>query len=109
MSIITNKFKALRPDTDTEILILGTFSPNIPDEPEFFYGRPRNFLWHLLPICWKQESLKEASLQEKIAFMQKYHVGFADIIASLDVPEEEEEGREANCFSLRLISSRSAS
>ena len=90
MQTVPHKFKKLLPAGDTEILILGTFVPEGEEETDFFYGRSRNFLWHLLPICWKQESLKEASLEVKQEFMRKYKIGFADLIDALEVPVGEE-------------------
>lgn len=90
MQTVHHKFNILIPSSDTEILILGTFVPEGEEDTDFFYGRPRNFLWHLLPICWKQESLKEAGLQQKQEFMSRKKIGFADLIDTLEVPEGEE-------------------
>ena len=90
MPKVFHKFKHISPDAGTEILILGAFVPEAEEDTDFFYGRSRNYLWHLLPICWKGVSLKDASLSEKQHFMQKYKIGFADLIDTLDVPEGEE-------------------
>ncbi|WP_207423354.1 hypothetical protein [Desertivirga brevis] len=90
MPLVKHKFKNYVPAPETEILILGTFVPDVEEDTDFFYGRSRNYLWHLLPICWKQESLKEASLAQKQQFMDKYKLGFADLIDTLEVPEGEE-------------------
>jgi G:T/U-mismatch repair DNA glycosylase len=90
MSIVQNKFKNYQVNPNTEILILGTFSHDVVDGADFFFGKARNFLWHLLPICYNLPSLKEATLKEKQDFMLKYKIDFADLIATLDVPEGEE-------------------
>ncbi|RYG18264.1 MAG: hypothetical protein EOO07_09325, partial [Chitinophagaceae bacterium] len=90
LQTVSHKFNHLIPSSDTEILILGTFVPEGEEDTDFFYGRPRNFLWHLLPLCWKQESLKESSLSLKQEFIQKKKIGFADLIETLEVPEGEE-------------------
>lgn len=90
MPIVTNKFKNYQVSPTTEILILGTFSHNVIDGADFFYGKPRNFLWHLLPISFGLTSLKEENLEVKKAFMDKYKIDFADIIETIDVPEGEE-------------------
>lgn len=90
MPIVTNKFKNYQVSTQTEILILGTFSHDVIDGADFFYGKPRNFLWHLLPISYGLTSLKEANLETKKAFMTQYKIDFADIIETLNVPEGEE-------------------
>jgi G:T/U-mismatch repair DNA glycosylase len=90
MPIIFNKFREHKVSPQTEILILGTFNPDSSEGPDFFYGRARNFLWHLLPQCWGLYSLKEASLSSKQEFMATYKIDFADLIDSLEVPEGEE-------------------
>ena len=90
MPVILHKFRDYQPDPQTEILILGTFVPDLKDSPDFFYGRTRNFLWHLLPQCWGLEPLKDAPLARKKEFMSAYYVDFSDIIRSIEVPEGEE-------------------
>ncbi len=90
MPIVTNKFKNYQVSPQTETLILGTFSHDVIDGADFFYGKPRNFLWHLLPISYGLTSLKEANLETKKAFMTQYKIDFADIIETLNVPEGEE-------------------
>jgi len=90
MPIVENKFKNYQVNTQSEILILGTFSHDIVDGADFFYGKPRNFLWHLLPNSYGLASLKEENLEAKKAFMAQYKIDFADIIETLNVPEGEE-------------------
>lgn len=90
MPIVKNKFIDYTIHTNTEILILGTFSHDIADGADFFFGKPRNYLWHLLPICFGLSSMKESSLTVKKEFMIKYKIDFADIIDTLEVPEGEE-------------------
>lgn len=90
MPIVENKFKNYLVSNETEILILGTFSHNVVDGADFFYGKSRNFLWHLLPISFGLTSLKDATLKEKKAFMKKYNIDFVDIINAIEVPEGEE-------------------
>ena len=90
MAIIVNKFREYKVSPQTEILILGTFSPDIPEAADFFYGRSRIFLWHLLPQCWGVEPLQEAPLSRKKEFMSAYHIDFADIIDAVDMPEDGE-------------------
>lgn len=91
MSVITNKFSSYQAGPNTEILLLGTFTHDHAHSGDFFFGRPRNFLWHLLPVCFKQPSLKDAPLEQKQAFMKKYNVDFADVIRSLEVEWGDEE------------------
>jgi G:T/U-mismatch repair DNA glycosylase len=90
MAIIVNKFREYQVSAQTEILILGTFSPDIPEAADFFYGRSRTFLWHLLPQCWGVEPLLEAPVSRKKEFMSAYNIDFADIINAVDMPEKGE-------------------
>ena len=89
--ISLNRFRDYQVNPKTEILILGTFSPDFPDGPDFFYGRERNFLWHLLPVCYGLPDLKDAPLADKHAFMTEYKIDFADFIHSLSVSPGEEQ------------------
>jgi G:T/U-mismatch repair DNA glycosylase len=90
MPIILHKFRNHLVSQETEILILGTFNPDIPAGPTFFYGRPRNFLWQLLPGCWGLPSLKNSPLPAKQVFMARHNIDFVDLIASVNVPAGDE-------------------
>lgn len=90
MPAILHKFREYDVSSQTEIMILGTFVPDLPGSPDFFYGRPRNFLWHLLPQCWGLEPLKEAPIERKKEFMSAYNIDFSDLISSIDLSEGEE-------------------
>lgn len=91
MPLLSHKFEDHIIDPKTEILIIGTFNPNIPEGPDFFYGRPRNFLWQLLPQSYGLPSLKQAGLQAKKDFMREYHIDFADLIGSVNVEAGQED------------------
>lgn len=91
MPLVNNKFLSYQVSLQTEILILGTFSHDVKEGADFFFGKPRNFLWHLLPICWGLPSLKEATLKQKQQFMAQYKIDFADLIDTLEVPVGEEQ------------------
>lgn len=90
MPIILHKFRNHIVSPDTEILILGTFHPDINTGADFFYGRPRNYLWRILPICFDAQSLKDAPIALKQQFMENFHIDFADIIHSVKLSEGEE-------------------
>jgi G:T/U-mismatch repair DNA glycosylase len=93
MTTIKHKFRHFENQDDIEILILGTFNPDtVGNKAEFFYGRERNFLWNLLPGVYDQPVLKSADKSKKIAFSEKFRIGFADIIQELIV----EDGNETN-------------
>ena len=90
MPTLSHKFRDHVIDPKTEVLIIGTFNPDIPEGPDFFYGRQRNFLWQLLPQCYGLLSLKQADLEAKKTFMQEYHIDFADLMATVDVDAGQE-------------------
>ena len=94
MPIILNKFRNHQVNPQTEILILGVFNPYTEDAPDFFYGKSRNFLWHMLPQCWGLASLQDANLQSKQEFMLKYKIDFADVIDAIELPQEEDKNPE---------------
>lgn len=89
MVYVTHKFRNHRVSPRTEILIVGTFNPDIPTGPSFFYGRGRNYLWQLLPGCWGLPSLKLADLSSKLEFMTKFRIDFVDLIGSVCVPQDQ--------------------
>ena len=79
-----HKFRDHYISKETKILILGTFHPEINNGADFFYGRPRNFLWSILPSCFDYPDLYHVTLQEKQNFMNEFCIDFADIIHSLN-------------------------
>ena len=87
MSIVYNKFKDHQPSADAEIIILGLFTSPNKHSGDFFFSRSRIFLWHMLPICFKQPSLQEADVDTKKKFMQRYRIDFLDIINSVDLED----------------------
>ncbi len=91
MVTVLHKFRTYKNNENIEILMLGTFNPDTPGNPaEFFYGRSKNFLWNLLPKVFGYKELKSLSVSEKEKFMQKYNIGFADIIEEVTVESGEE-------------------
>ncbi|HEY0899003.1 MAG TPA: hypothetical protein VGD90_06695 [Sphingobacteriaceae bacterium] len=87
MPVIENKFSEYQVSPDTEILILGTFNPDTEDAPDFFFGRSRNYLWHMLPKCFGSGPLKDAGLKKKQEFMASVKIDFADLIGAVELPE----------------------
>ncbi|MES2630226.1 MAG: hypothetical protein V4616_14795 [Bacteroidota bacterium] len=87
---IYHKLHSYQPDPETRILIIGTWLPDRTDSPDFFYGWNKSFLWHLLPISFGRESLKDATLLEKKDFMKEFKVDFTDVISSLSVEEKDQ-------------------
>jgi hypothetical protein len=91
MAVIKNKFRDHEVSMSTEILILGTFNPDTPDAPDFFFGRSRNYLWHMLPKCFGLAPLKDAPLSKKREFMAAHHLDFADLIEELEYEGEDDQ------------------
>ncbi|MGV3630823.1 MAG: hypothetical protein ACO1O6_06440 [Bacteroidota bacterium] len=80
-------------DPSTEILVIGTFSPEHEDNPaDSFYGRIRNHFWRLITAAFDKPSLKGKSKEEKLRFTRKYRIDFIDLIRELKV----ETGHECN-------------
>jgi len=90
MTIIKHKFLEHKINSNTEILIIGTFNPSTDKkEYDFFYGRPHNFLWQLLPIAFGKESLKKKLLNEKLNFISENEIDFIDLIQEVNVEDEQ--------------------
>ncbi len=88
MLIVKHKFFDHKINVDTETLIIGTFNPNTKgNEADFFYGRPKNYLWRLLPGAYNEQDLKGKSKQEKLVFIKKVKVDFIDIILEAHMEE----------------------
>lgn len=78
----------------TKTLIVGTFNPRIDDnKAKFFYSRPRNSLWKILPaavenITSKDEcekvSLCKCNAEIKERFAKDNMIGFVDLIKRVD-------------------------
>lgn len=90
---IFHKLRNHKISPDTNILIIGTFNPDVQgNEADFFYGRSRNFLWSLLPQVFNEKSLKTSTLDEKKSFINKYNIDFIDLIDEIEI----EPGNENN-------------
>ena len=90
---IRHRMENYSTNLNTEILIVGTFNPETPENiADFFYGRERNFLWRLLPVSFQHQDLKGADKQRKQKFIETKKVDFVDLITAVAVVE----GREAD-------------
>jgi G:T/U-mismatch repair DNA glycosylase len=91
MPTVKHRFLAHQIDAATETLLLGTFNPDaVGNEADFFYSRPRNSMWRLLPISFGAETLKDATLSEKLAFIKRNKIDFIDLIMEVKVDAGEE-------------------
>lgn len=84
---IKHKFNNYKVPKETSIIILGTFHPAHKSSVDFFYSRPHNFLWTILPACFNHLDLKKAALEEKHEFVNKHLIGFHDIIVTIGKSE----------------------
>jgi len=76
------KFRDYKVSPETEILIIGTFNPDIEENKiDFFYSRPRNYLWRILPEAYGEESLKGQITERKKSFIERHRIDFTDLIA----------------------------
>ena len=72
-------------DEQTETLIIGTFNPDTDaNVADFFYGRPQNQLWRILPEIFNENSLKGRPREEKIRFIRARQIDFIDLIWEVD-------------------------
>jgi G:T/U-mismatch repair DNA glycosylase len=70
----------------TEILIIGTFNPDTPEnDANFFYSRGRNHLWELVPKAFGDKPLMGASMKDKENYIKGKNIDFIDLIAEVDV------------------------
>lgn len=89
--LIHHRFSGRPVSADTEIVIVGTFNPETPEnKADFFYGRTQNHLWNLLPTAFGKSSLKNSSKDEKMKFMTQYKIDFMDVITSVNVEKPDD-------------------
>lgn len=70
-------------DSNSKILILGSFPSVKSREVNFFYGHPQNRFWKVLAAVFKAEVPN--TVEEKKNFLLEHHVAVWDVIASCDI------------------------
>ena len=65
-------------DSDSKILILGTFPSTQSFKNSFYYAHPRNQFWRLLAKAFDDEEPK--TIEEKRAFLKRHHIALWDIV-----------------------------
>ena len=77
----------LFPNWEINKLFIGTFNPiwNKPNgnNADYFYGRSKYF-WKIIPRYFNEQSLKNSTVAEKIAFCKKNKIGFTDLICNIE-------------------------
>ena len=84
--IVKHKFFDHKINPNTRTLVIGTFNPATEEnDANFFCSRQRNFLWTLIPNAFGKASLKGASKDEKIKFVNEFNIDFVDLILEVNV------------------------
>ena len=84
---------------DTEILVVGTFNPEIPgNAANFFYSRGQNVFWELMSAILEEKCVRYESKNEKKAFIKRHKIAFADLIEEINLDE-----KEASTYSDRFL------
>ena len=70
-------------NSESEVLILGSFPSVKSRESAYFYGHPQNRFWPVLAALFQDRC--PVSNQEKQDFLLKHHVAVWDVIASCEI------------------------
>lgn len=70
-------------DTNSRILILGSFPSVKSREQQFFYGHPQNRFWKVIAALF-EEPVPER-IPEKKDLLLKHHIALWDVIAECDI------------------------
>lgn len=70
-------------DSDSKILILGSFPSVKSRENAFFYGHPQNRFWTVVAAVFGDTTPN--TIEEKKAFLRKNNIALWDVIASCDI------------------------
>ena len=70
-------------DTNSKVLILGSFPSVKSREQMFFYGHPQNRFWKVIAAVMDTEV--PTSIEEKCNLLYNSHIALWDVIASCDI------------------------
>ena len=70
-------------NTESRILILGSFPSVKSREMLFFYGHPQNRFWRVTAAVFGDEAPQ--TIEEKKAFLKRNRIALWDVIASCDI------------------------
>lgn len=70
-------------NTESQILILGSFPSVKSREGQFFYHHPQNRFWKVLETLYQHPPLN--TIEEKKDFLLEHHIAVWDVIASCDI------------------------
>lgn len=77
-------------DSQSRVLILGTFPSPKSRESNFFYGHPQNLFWKILPRVLGYGDLNLKNVDEKADFAHKNHIALWDVIAEVEIKGAED-------------------
>ena len=70
-------------DSNSRILILGSFPSVKSREGQFFYHHPQNRFWKVLAAVLSEET--PDTIEEKTAFLHRNHIALWDVIGSCEI------------------------
>lgn len=70
-------------DTNSKILILGSFPSVKSREQQFFYGHPQNRFWKVIAALFEEPV--PGKIPEKKDLLLKHHIALWDVIAECDI------------------------
>lgn len=70
-------------DSNSRVLILGSFPSVKSREAQFYYGHPRNKFWKVLSGVFNDE--EPITKEEKIDFLLRHRIALWDVIESCDI------------------------
>ena len=70
-------------DTDSRVLILGSFPSVKSREQMFFYGHPQNRFWKVAAAVFGEDA--PATIPAKKVFLKRHHIAMWDVIGSCDI------------------------
>ena len=79
----THEFPPLY-NSDSRILILGSFPSVKSRESRFFYGHPQNRCWKLMVLLFGEDAVPR-TIEEKAALLLRHHIAAWDSIHACDI------------------------
>jgi hypothetical protein len=78
----------LLPNWEADTLIIGTFNPEkdwvLNNPANYFYGRPRNYLWKSLPVFACNNPIHRQDVNEQISFLTNRRIALTDLLISIN-------------------------
>ncbi len=72
-------------DSQSEILILGSFPSVKSRENNFYYMHPQNRFWDVLRVLFDDTQFKSDDIDTKILALKRHHIALYDVIESCDI------------------------